>query len=198
MNLPPRRSIGAVLPLAILLLLAMLTFWLDRTVELNTARPASPVTHEPDYVVENFVIRRLSERGDPRYLLSSTRMVHYPDDDSSHLQSPKLVQAQPGRAETRVSAKRGVVSTDGKEVRLFEDVELFKAGEKSPQGMTDDMRVRTEYLRVVPDEDKADTPERVRIEQGKTVLAGTGMTFDNRYRRIELQSSVAGTFERKK
>ena len=197
MNLQ-RRSIGALLPLAILLLLAMLTFWLDRTVELNAFRAAGPVTHEPDYVVDNFVIKRLSDAGDPRYLLSSTRMLHYPDDDSSHLESPKLIQAQPGRPETRVSAKRGVVSADGKEVKLFDSVELFKAGEKGPQRNTDDMRVRTEYLRVIPDDDKADTPERVLIEQGKTVLAGTGMTFDNRYRRIELQSAVAGTFERKK
>lgn len=198
MNLLQGRSIGAVLPLAILLLLAMLTFWLDRTVELNALRASGPVTHEPDYVVDNFVIKRLSDSGDPRYLLSSARMMHYPDDDSSHLDFPKLVQAQLGKPETRVSAKRGIVSADGKEVRLFDGVELFKAGEKTSQGNTDDMRVRTEYLRVVPDDDKADTPERVLIEQGKTVLAGTGMTFDNRYRRIELQSAVAGTFERKK
>ncbi len=198
MNLLQPRSIGAVLPLAILLLLAMLTFWLDRTVELNALRATGPITHEPDYMVDNFAITRLSESGDPRYKLSSSRMTHYPDDDSSHLDFPKLVQAQPGKPETRVSAKRGIVSADGKEVRLFEGVELFKAGEKSSQGNTEDMRVRTEYLRVVPDDDKADTPERVLIEQGKTVLAGTGMTFDNRYRRIELQSAVAGTFVRRK
>jgi lipopolysaccharide export system protein LptC len=198
MNLLQRRSIGAVLPLAILLLLAMLTFWLDRTVELNAVRTAGPVTHEPDYVVDGFSIKRLSENGDPRYQLTSSRMTHYPDDDSSHLDFPKLVQANPGKPETRVTAKRGIVSADGKEVRLFEGVELFKAGEKSSHASTEDIRVRTEYLRVVPDDDRADTPERVLIEQGKTILAGTGMVFDNRYRRIELQSGVAGTFERRK
>ena len=198
MNVLQRRSIGAVLPLAILLLLAMLTFWLDRTVELNSTKTASPLTHEPDYVVDNFVIKRLSDAGAPRYLLSSKRMLHFPDDDSSHLELPKLVQGQPGQTETRVTAKRGVVSADGKEVKLYESVELFKAGEKTPQSQTSDMRVRTEYLRVVPDEDKADTPQRVVIEQGKTVLSGTGMAFDNRYRKIELQSAVTGTFERQK
>jgi len=198
MNLLQRRSIGAVLPLAILLLLAMLTFWLDRTVELNSTKTASPLTHEPDYIVDNFVIKRFSDAGEPRYLLSSKRMLHFPDDDSSHLEAPKLVQGQPGSTETRVSAKRGVVSADGKEVKLYESVELFKAGERTPQGQTSDMRVRTEYLRVVPDDDKADTPQRVLIEQGKTLLSGTGMAFDNRYRKIELQSAVNGTFERKK
>ena len=193
-----RRSIGAVLPLTILLLLALLTFWLDRTVELSSSRPASPITHEPDYVVDKFVIQRLSETGDPHYVLSSARMVHYPDDDSSHLEFPKLVQAQPGKPETHVSAKRGLVSSDGKEVRLYENVELFRAAEKTSQGAGEEMRVRTEYLRVLPDSDRADTHERVRIEQGKTVLSGTGMLFDNRYRRIDLQSAVSVVFERKR
>ncbi len=220
-----RRSIGAVLPLAILLLLALLTVWLDRTVELRSARPPAPVLHEPDYVVDKFVLKRLSATGETRYVLSSARMTHYPDDDTSHLEQPRLVQGQSGVSETHVSASRGVVSANGREIKLYENVELFKAGAEAPNlreardvrdtprtGSTgaaapgagksgaaaDDVRVRTSYLRVLPDDDKADTHERVVIEQGRAVLRGTGMTFDNRYRKIELQSAVSGTFERKK
>ena len=220
-----RRSIGAVLPLAILLLLALLTVWLDRTVELGSARTPAPVLHEPDYVVDKFVLKRLSDTGETRYVLSSARMTHYPDDDTSHLEQPRLVQGQSGASETHVSAVRGVVSANGSEVKLYGNVELFKAGAQARDvrdtGYTarsggtggnraappaagksgaaaDDVRVRTSYLRVMPDDDKADTPERVVIEQGRAVLNGTGMTFDNRYRKIELQSAVSGTFERKK
>ncbi len=223
-----RRSIGAVLPLTILLLLALLTVWLDRTAELGSPRPPAPVLHEPDYVVDKFVLKRLSDTGETRYVLSSARMTHYPDDDTSHLEQPRLVQGQSGASETHVSAVRGVVSANGSEVKLYGNVELFKAGAQTRDvrdtGYTarsggsggtggnraappaagksgaaaDDVRVRTSYLRVMPDDDKADTPERVVIEQGRAVLNGTGMTFDNRYRKIELQSAVSGTFERKK
>ena len=193
-----RRSIGAVLPLAILLLLALLTVWLDRTAELGTPRPPAPVLHEPDYVVDKFVLKRLSDTGEARYVLSSARMTHYPDDDTSHLEQPRLVQRQGGASETQMSAVRGVVSANGREIKLFDNVELFKAGAGNTGGAAGDVRVRTAYLRVLPDDDKADTPERVVIEQGRAVLSGTGMTFDNRYRKIELQSAVSGTFERKK
>ena len=220
-----RRSIGALLPLAILLLLALLTVWLDRTVELRSSSAPAPVLHEPDYVVDKFVLKRLSATGEARYVLSAARMTHYPDDDTSHLEQPRLVQGQSGASETHVSAVRGVVSANGREVKLYENVELFKAGAQArdvrdtgntarnggtggnraaPSGAgksgaaADDVRVRTSYLRVIPDDDKADTHERVVIEQGRAVLSGTGMTFDNRYRKIELQSAVSGTFERKK
>ena len=193
---------GAVLPLLIMLLLAMLTFWLDRAVDLTAPRFGGAPTHEPDYIVDKFNLKRLSATGEPRYLLTAERMVHFPDDDSSHLTQPRLVHAPSvgsgGNAETRVSAATGLVSSDGREVKLLGGVELFKAGDKSASGKPDDIRVRTEYLRVIPDDDKADTPERVVIEQGRSTLSGTGMTFDNRYRRIALQSSVSGTIERKK
>ena len=71
----PRATLGAILPLAIMLLLAMLTLWLDRTVELTTAAAVPrTVTHEPDYIVEKFNLQRLSADGEPRYRLSAARM----------------------------------------------------------------------------------------------------------------------------
>lgn len=197
----PRATLGAILPLAIMLLLAMLTLWLDRTVELTTAAAVPrTVTHEPDYIVEKFNLQRLSADGEPRYRLSAARMVHFPDDDTSQLTEPRLIQGSPSRAETRASAARGLVSGDGREIKLYDNVELFRAGAASgaPGGRSDDIRVRTGYLRVIPDDDTADTTDRVRIEQGATTLDGTGMTYDNRYRRIALLASVRATMERKK
>ena len=193
----PRASLGAVLPLVIMLFLAMLTFWLERTVELAVPVAPGPITHTPDYTVDKFMLTRLSETGDARYSLAAASMLHYPDDDTSHLTAPRLVQSQPGKPETRISAARGLISSDGREVRLYDNVELHKAGERGPKA-TDELRVRTSYLRVLPDDDKADTPERVVIERGTSSLTGTGMDFDNRYRRIHLQSAVSAVFERKK
>ncbi len=194
--MPPRRaSMGAVLPLVIMLLLTLLTLWLDRTVELAQPQRDRPVTHEADYIVQKFSLTRLGEDGQPRYTLSSSRMVHYPDDDTSHLEFPRLVQAQPGKPDTHVRADRGLVSSDGREVQLFNNVELFKQGDRTASKNEDDVRVTTSYLRAIPDDDKIVTPERVVIEQGNSRLTGTGMDYDNRYRNIRLQSAVRGTFE---
>ena len=186
-----------MLPLVIMLLLAMLTLWLDRTVELAVPSAPRQVTHDPDYTVDKFVLTRLSETGEPRYALAAARMLHYPDDDTSHLIKPLLTQSQPGKPETRINAGRGLVSADGREVRLFDQVDLLKGAERGAKE-AEELRVRTSYLRVLPDDDKADTPERVVIERGRSTLAGTGMDFDNRYRRIQLQRAVTGVFERKK
>jgi lipopolysaccharide export system protein LptC len=193
----PRGGAGALLPLIVMLLLAALTMWLSRTIVLSAPNAAIAPQHEPDYVVDKFTLTRLSETGVARYRLAAERMVHFADDDSSNLTLPRLTQLQPGKPDTRVRAERGVITSGGEIAHLYDNVEMFQAGTKT-KGATapgsDDMRVTTSYLRVHADADRADTTEPVRIEQGSSILNGTGMQYDNRYRRFNLASRVTASF----
>ena len=191
------RGLAVLVPLTILLLLVMLTTWLNRTIELSAPAPVKPITHDPDYIVSNFNVVRLSDIGETRYSLTAKQLIHYPDDDTTHLVHPLLKQLQPGKPETRVRADRGLSTTQGEEIRLYDNVEIFRAGEKKTGGKqseSEDLRVTTSYLRAFPDADTADTPAQVVIENGASVLIGTGMDFDNRYRKMRLHSAVKGTY----
>ena len=191
------RGLSVLVPLTILLMLVMLTPWLNRTVELSTPAPPHPPTHDPDYTADNFTIVRLSDIGEIHYVLTAKGLIHYPDDDTSHLRHPVFKELQPGAPEVRLSADRGITTTGGEEVRLYENVEIFRAGDKKPgvkASGTEDLRATTTYLRARPDEDTADTPERVVIHDGPSVLIGTGMDADNRYRTMRLHSAVTGTY----
>jgi LPS export ABC transporter protein LptC len=77
---------------------------------------------------------------------------------------------------------------------------VFRAAYKKPgvkpgaEPATQDLRMTTSYLRVLPDADHADTPARVVIENGPSTLIGTGMDFDNRYRKAWLHSTVTAHY----
>ena len=197
---PPRGArpggMGAVVPLTILLMLVLLTTWLNRTVELTTPPAPRPVTHDPDYVVQNFTLLRLSDTGETHYSLAAQKLIHYPDDDTSHLVRPVLKQLQPGKPEIRARADRAIVLPQGDEVRLYDNVDMFRPGEKKAgtRPASDDLRVTTTYLRVLPDADHADTPAQVVVEDGLSTLIGTGMDFDNRYRNVRLHSAVTAQY----
>jgi len=45
--------------------------------------------------------------------MSATRMVHYPDDDSTELLAPRMVQTKPAEPRITLSAERGAMSRDG-------------------------------------------------------------------------------------
>lgn len=196
MNTRNTRGLAVLVPLAVLLMLVMLTTWLNRTIELSLPAAPRALTHDPDYTAKNFTVVKLSDLGETQYSLAAAELLHYPDDDSSHLARPVFKEVQPGQPEVRVTASRGIVTSQLEEVRLYDNVELFRAGDKKAQSYQDsqDMTLNTSFLRVRPDEDHADTPERVVMHNGASVLVGTGMDFDNRYRKVKLHSKVTGTY----
>lgn len=198
MRILPRGGAGALFPLGVLLLLAMLTFWLARNIVIEGWNEPPAQSSDPDYVVERFTLTSLSETGAQRYILLSDKMVHLPGDDSSLLTRPVLRQTQPGQPEIRIRADRGVMTSGGEIAHLYDNVEVLRAGEAATTKRkgSSEMRVTTSYLRVLPDQDRADTAAPVRIEQSGSTLLGTGMELDNRYRRFRLLSAVNVTYKK--
>lgn len=192
----PRGGVSSLFPLVIMLLLAMLTLWLSRTAGLGTVDDEQSAAGEPDYIVERFSLTRLDEKGAPRYVLAADKLIHLPQDDTSLLTRPFLRQFHDGKPDVRMRAKRAVVTSGGEVAHLHDDVEVVRPGEPARAGReaTPDTRVTTSYLRVLPDSDRADTPEPVRVEQGKSVVNGVGMDFDDRYKRVNLRSQVKASF----
>ena len=75
MKVLPRGGLGAVFPLVIMLLLAMLTLWLARTSGLGGQEGVALENVDPDYIVEKFTLIRLSDTGQPRYALSADQAI---------------------------------------------------------------------------------------------------------------------------
>jgi lipopolysaccharide export system protein LptC len=179
-----------VFPLVLMLALALLSFWLERTAR-EAPVLSTPNRHDPDYSAERFTIIDYGRDGTPVSTLSAVKMEHYPDDDSTVLAAPRLVQTRPGEPRFDLSAERGTLSRDGEEVFLNDNVVLVREpGEGLPE-----TRMRTSYLHVVPSRALARTDREVRVEERGRTLVGRGMEYDNRARQLLLQSQVRGSFE---
>ncbi|MDF3011324.1 MAG: hypothetical protein K0S03_2120, partial [Burkholderiales bacterium] len=89
-----RLSTTRLFPLALMTSLALLTFWLERTVHEDPAAPQLR-RHDPDYVVSNFTTTTYNRDGAAESVLSAEKMLHFPDDDSTELFSPRVLHAKP-------------------------------------------------------------------------------------------------------
>lgn len=176
-------------PLALMLALALLSFWLERTAREAPA-PVSPPRHDPDYSIEQFTVSGFSRAGAPESTLSAAKMVHYPDDDSTALVAPRLVQSRPGEPRLFLSADRGMLSRDGAELFLHDNVLL----RREALAESAETRIQTSFLHVVRDRSLVRTDREVRISERGRTLAGLGMEYDNAARRLELQAQVRGVF----
>jgi lipopolysaccharide export system protein LptC len=172
-----------------MLALAALTFYLDRTVSDGDSHPALR-RHDPDYLVVNFTTTTYDSDGKPETKLSAAKMVHYPDDDSTELEAPRVVQTKRDEPRVTVRADRGKLERAGEDIYLYENVILERdagAGQSAA-------RLTTDYLHVVRDRSLARTDREVKIVEENRSLSGRGMEFNNETGHFTLKSDVRGRF----
>jgi lipopolysaccharide export system protein LptC len=186
-----RLTTTRLFPLALMFALALLTFYLDRTVREEQTHPALR-RHDPDYLVANFTTTTYNKDGAPETILSAAKMIHYPDDDSTDLVGPRMVQNKGGRM--TVSAQRGALSRDVEEIFLYDNVLLVReAAAERPEA-----RLSTSFLHIVQDRTLAVTDREVLMEEDHRSLAGRGMEYNYESGQLLLRSEVRGHFEPQK
>lgn len=186
--------LASAFPLLLAAVLAALSFWLERTVQDPTAPRDGSTRHEPDYIVDNFVAARMGPEGIRLHQLEAQRMVHYPDDDTTHLQAPRLLHYEGERLAVRISANRALVSSEGKTVDFNDDVKVVRTATATQSELT----LTTEHLHVVPDDDFAKTDKPVTIVDANTKVTAVGLELDNNAKTLKLMSNVRGSYVPKK
>lgn len=181
-------------PLALMLSLALLTLWLDHQVRVEEPAHPSLRRHDPDYLVSNFITTTYNREGKAELVLSAAQMVHFPDDDSTELSLPRVLQARPSQPRMTVRAERGKVSREGDEIFLHDNVLLVReAHEAHPEA-----RMTTSFLHILRDRALVRTDREVRFEEPGRSLVGRGMEYHNDTRELFLRSDVVARFEAKK
>ena len=180
-------------PLVLAVLLALITFWINLTVEEQGPKIDGSNRHDPDYTMNNFVTTQTDITGKLRYVLAAAEMLHYPDDDSTVLQRPRYTQFAVNKPYTQIEALRGYVSSDGEEIELVDNVKVVRQAFEGKG----EMQVLTEKLVILPKQDIAKTDSAVLIKQApKTVIRAKGMVFDKKNQTIKLFNRVKVHYER--
>ena len=179
-------------PLLLMLSLALLTFWLERTVHDDEAKPQAR-RHDPDYIVEKFTTTIYNRDGMAESTISAERMLHYPDDDTTVLTAPRFVSLRSKQAPVTITAREGLLSSNGENVYFRDDVTVRRAAHADRSEMV----LRTTFLHVIPDENLAKTDRPVTITDAATVVNAVGMELNSETRVLKLNSRVRGTYDPK-
>jgi lipopolysaccharide export system protein LptC len=180
---------ASLFPLVMLVLLAALTFWLDRVIQGDN--PRGPLRHDPDYWVDRFEVRRFDIEGKRQHTLVADNLLHYPDDDITIVTAPRMTYHQ--SPPTEISARMAYVGRDGKEIDLVDNVRVVRQPSKEGSSPT---VLETRTLKVFPDDEKGRTGDPVTITQDRSVMRGTGLEIDNRSGVTVLHGRVTGTLHR--
>ena len=184
-------STTRLFPLALMLSLALLTLWLDHQVRVGGGEHPSARRHDPDYLVTNFTTTTYNHDGHAETVLSAAELQHYPDDDSTELVSPRVLQAKAEQARFTVRADRGKISREGDEIFLYDNVVLVREAEDTRP----EARMTTSFLHILRDLSLARTDREVLFEEPGRWLRGRGMEYFNETRQLFLSADVHAYFE---
>jgi len=119
---------------AVLVAAIVIMFGLSLWLQMNFLKPKllrnTPiVSHEPDYSIDKFTATGRDSNG-VAYVLEAQHLVHFPDDNTSKLDKPKLRQYNEGELSRTTSSDYGKLLEDGTKILLQGNVRVT-------QGATD-------------------------------------------------------------
>ena len=173
------------LPLLPLLALLSATYWLNQQAMPGPAKPETK-RHDPDAIVDNFSATSLNDQGVPDFIMAATKLMHYPDDDSTTLDEPRITMLTSGQPAIHATAELGSISSKGEDVYLRDNVKVLREA-SAQQGQ---LTLQTQYLHISPDQNLADTDRAVTIVDAHNIVHGIGMELDNKTRILKLLSQV--------
>lgn len=184
-------------PVLLLGSLAALTYWLDAQVQAPAAHRDGSSRHDPDLFLTDFKAVTFDARGLPRESLSAASAEHFPDDDSAELKDPQLSLTEPGRPTMTITADSGVIAGDREHGDFKGNVKVLRDADPAPaapgETPSGPVTLTTSLLHVDTHDERVTTDQPVTIEEPRGIIRGQGLQFDNKAKRVRIQSHVSGT-----
>ena len=151
----------------------------NSTIELD---PPSRQTHEPDSWANDFVMLRTNEQGMAINRLEGDKMLHYPDDDSYHLNQVVVTVKQNTNPITTATSNTAIMDNQGSRIQLIGNAYV----QRQPDEKGDAFSIQSQTLTLFPDEDKVQTDDPATVINGSNTLKGKGMYYDNTTRQLQV------------
>jgi lipopolysaccharide export system protein LptC len=183
-------------PVLLLGSLAALTYWLNSQIRVGEPAFDGSSRHDADVFVENFKAINLDKDGRVRQALAARRADHFPDDDNTALVDPRIAFTDPDKPRLDVSSDRATV-TGNREHAYFEGhVKAVREPAVQPGGKSEGpVTFESEFLHVIPKEDRIVTDRAVTISEPRGTINATGLEYDNKTKVLKLKSKVSGQIQ---
>jgi lipopolysaccharide export system protein LptC len=169
-----RDRLTQLIGIVLLAFVTATSFWYARELQRPSGVPP-PAPGTPDAIARQLALTQFDEAGRAKYKLFASELKHFPDDETVTLVAPRLLSLNPEQPQFEVRAQTGRIENSGERVLLEGDVVITRAADRDSPGM----RVATEHLLVLPDEDRYLTDRPIVLEHGDTRNEAQGMEIDN-------------------
>jgi lipopolysaccharide export system protein LptC len=185
--------VAGYLPLLLMALIALGTWWLVRQTPLREP-PAAVVAlpGEPDYTMARFTLQRFGADGHLRLQLDGRELRHYAQGDLIEVEDARLQARGDDGARVRARALHARADADGRQVDLHGDVLVVLTPAQRAEGGAD-AELRGEFVRVLVEARRLHSDRPVTLVQGDNRIDAAGLEYDQRTRQVVLTGPLRAT-----
>ena len=184
-------SLASYLPLLLMALLALGSWWLVSGTALPAAAPrTAPLRHVADYSMTGFTVQRFASDGRLSGQISGDTASHFPDTDTLEIDNPRLHAISIDGLATDAAARHAVSSDEGNVVQLIGDARVIRqAAAGQPP-----IEFSGEQLHADFNRERVDSQTPVRLSQGGATWTADAFEYDHRTQRVQLRGAMRAVF----
>jgi len=177
-----RDAFSAYLPLLLMAVLALASWWLVKnSPRFAAGAPERPLSADPDYTMNQFAVERFDAAGRLKLRIEGARMKHFPATDRIEIDEAQIrAIAADGRV-TLAHALHAVGNGDGSEIQLMGGAEV-----RSTDASGVPLLMRSEFLHAFLVTERVKSHLPVQVTLGTSELRAAGMDYDHAARRLDL------------
>lgn len=175
----------------VVLLLALLSLWVQQQEDQALEQPQEGDALVMDYSLTDFEITAMDETGQPKHRLQGESMIHYAETNYAELVRPHLeVYREAGAGPMSLDADLAMVYEGGESVLLQGEVRMLRQ-----DALTEHvMEVQTRDVWFYSERELAETSEKVTILDARGTTTAKGMKINLKAGTMELMASVRGEY----
>ncbi len=188
------ERIAIYLPIILMGLLAMGTYWLARnTPAVDVPGTQTAPSHDPDYSMRGFSVKTFDAGGRLKTEVYGTEARHYPDTDTLEIDQPRIRAFNERGELTLATAQRALSNADGSEVQLIGDAVVTREAVTDAAGHTRPrLEFRGEFLHAFLNVERVKSHKPVALTRGDDKFTAENMDFDNIAQVMTLHGRVSG------
>lgn len=135
----------------------------------TTVKESAP--DQPDTIMEDVIATIMNKEGKPRLKLTSPKMIHYVENDTTELATPHVVIYRQSPQPWHIDANHAKATLGTTEITFWDNVVIHHLADDDNPLTT----MNTSSLTILPEEKIAKTREAVTVTQPDTKINAIGM-----------------------
>ncbi len=185
------------LPVLLMGVLAMLTYWLARyTPEPVAVQETRTAGHVPDYFMRDFSLKVYTPDGRLEFRVQGEHAQHFPDTDTLEVTRPQLTKLDGAGRVTDAVAQQAVTTPEGQRLELKGQVVVQRSTPADAQGRrSPPLELRSDYLFIDLEHDRMRTDRPVEMRRGADRFSADALDYDHDLGVTRLTGRVRGQIQ---